>query len=131
MKKKLLALSLVAVMIIAFAGCLSTDFVKKYGTNITSYNINLTLNSDNTIDGTQQVDYKNTSSQILNEVYFHLYPNSFSEEAVNKPVSKLYETKAYPNGKSYGNIDIKDVKVENDECSFALENTDHDLLKVT
>ena len=131
MKKKLLAISLVAVMIIAFAGCLSTDFVKKYGTNITSYNINLTLNSDNTIDGTQQVDYKNTSSQILNEVYFHLYPNSFSEEAINKPVSKLYETKAYPNGKSYGNIDIKDVKVKDDECSFALENTDHDLLKVT
>lgn len=130
-KKRVIALSLILLCIIIFAGCFGSNFIKKYGINITDYNIELTLNDDHTLTGNQTVNYKNTSSCILNEVYFHLYPNSFAETAVNKPVSQLYETKAYPNGKSYGNINIADVKIENQDCSYALENTDNDILKVT
>ncbi len=132
MKNKFLAIFFViAFTIPIFTGCIGTDFIKKYGTNITTYDLDLTLNDNHTIDGSQIVKYKNTTSNVLSEVYFHLYPNSFSDIAINKPVSKLYETKAYPNGFSYGKIDILDVKVEGNDTTYILENTDNDLLKVT
>ncbi len=113
------------------SGCFANNFVKKFGTNITEYNIDLKLEDKKTMLGKQTVNYKNTSSNILGEVYFHLYPNSFSDVAVNKPVSKLYESKAYPNGLSFGKIEINDVKIGNDNCSYTFENTDNDLLKIT
>ena len=132
MKKKfLLVFFAIALSIPFFAGCFNVDFEKKYGSNITTYDIDLKLNDNNTIDGNQVVRYKNTTANILSEVYFHLYANSFSEIATNKPVSKLYESKAYPNGTSYGKIEIIDVNVTGNDTSFALENTDKDLLKVS
>ena len=124
-----------AIIIIGFtflcSGCFATDFINKFGTNITEYNIDLKLQDKKTLIGKQTVNYKNTTSNILGEIYFHLYPNSFSDIAVNKPVSKLYESKAYPNGLSYGKIEINDVNIGNDDCSYKLENTDNDILKVT
>lgn len=128
--KKLVVFFALFVSVLLFSGCFGTNFVSKFGTNITNYEINLKLNDNETISGKQVVNYKNTSSAILNEVYFHLYANSFSETAVNKPVSKLYETQAYPNGKSYGGIEIQNVTQKADECTYSLENTDNDLLKV-
>ena len=129
--KKLFIMGMFLLCTILFTGCFNTDFTQKYGTNITEYNIELELKANNTINGKQIVNYKNTSSAILSEIYFHLYANSFSETAVNKPVSTLYESTAYPNGKSYGKIEISDVNCKDDDCSFALEGTDKDLLKVT
>ena len=131
MKKKIFAIMLVNLVLICFAsGCSGADFIKKFGTNITSYNLELKLNDDHTIDGKQNVKFKNTTSNILNEVCFHLYANAFQDIAINKPVSKLYETKAYPNGFSSGKIDILDVNIEKNDASFALENADSDILKV-
>lgn len=130
MKKRYFLMACTVLVIVLLSGCLSTDFIKKYGTNITEYTLNLTLNDDHTMNGEQTVKYKNATSNILGEVYFHLYANSFSDVAMNKPVSKLYETKAYPNGFSAGKIEISNVKVQNQKCSFALENLDKDLLKV-
>lgn len=129
-KKKFLVLAVIAFFVFLGTGCLSTDFVKKYGTNITEYVLNLNLESKSTLLGVETANYKNTTSNILNEVYFHLYPNSFSDVAVNKPVSKLYESKAYPNGFSAGKIEIEDVKVSGDACSYLTENVDKDLLKI-
>jgi hypothetical protein len=129
--KKIIVPAILVLCAVLLFGCLKTDFVSKYGTNITEYSINLTLNEDNTISATQEVSYKNTSGSILNEVLFHLYPNAFSETAVNKPVAKLYESTAYPNGQSYGKIDIEDVNIKKDDCSYAIEGTDKDILKVT
>lgn len=130
-KKKIVALALLLLAVVLLAGCLSQNFVQKYKTNITEYKIDFVLANDHTIDGNQTVNYKNSTSNILNEVYFHLYPNSFSATATHTPVSKLYESKAYPNGKSYGSIAIDDVQIKDDDCSFALDSADGDILKVT
>lgn len=129
--KKILLICVLITCAILPSGCLNTNFTSKFGTNITEYNIELKLEDDHTVNGNQTVKYKNTSSVILNEVYFHLYPNAFSETAVNKPVSNLHETSAYPNGKSYGEIQINDVNCQRDDCSFVIEGVDKTLLKVT
>lgn len=132
MKKKIFIVLLALVLLApTLAGCLNSNFVSKYGTNITSYDIELSLEENNKISGNQTTKFKNTTSNILQEVYFHLYPNSFQDVAMNKPVSKLYESKAYPNGFSSGKIEIKSVNSNGKEVSFALENLDKDLLKVT
>ena len=135
MKKTIKSIIIICAILIMttpfFCGCFATEFTKRYGTNITEYNLNLTLEDKKTLSGNQTVNYKNTTSNILGEVYFHLYPNSFSDIAINKPVSKLYESKAYPNGFSSGKIEILDVNISGDDCSYALENTDNDLLKIT
>ena len=128
--KKILLLFVFLFLTIIGTGCFAGNFETKYGTNITEYDINLTLNDDYTLSGTQTTNYKNTTVNILNEVFFHLYPNSFSDVAINKPVSKLYETKAYPNGFSSGKIEIKKVLVSGINCVFNTENTDNDILKV-
>ena len=48
-----------------FCGCYATDFVNKYGTNITEYNLDLKLQDKKTLIGKQTVNYKNTTSNIL------------------------------------------------------------------
>ena len=132
MKKRIFAVLFACVLAIpTLAGCLNSNFVSKYGTNITSYDIELSLDDNNKISGNQTVKYKNTTSNILQEVYFHLYPNAFQDAAMNRPVGKLYETKAYPNGFSSGKIVINNVNSDGKNMSFALENVDKDLLKVT
>ena len=129
--KKIFIVSILSFCLMFLSGCFNMSFTQKFGTNITEYIIDLELLDDHTLNGKQTVNYKNTSSAILSEVYFHLYANAFSETAVNKPVSKLYETTAYPNGKSYGKIEINDVNCKDDDCSYVIEGVDNDLLKVT
>ena len=128
--KKLLICFIFVFIAILGTGCDLHNFETKFGTNITEYDMKLELDENHVLKGTQTTNFKNTTSNILNEVCFHLYPNSFSDVAINKPVSKLYESKAYPNGFSSGKIEILSVKILNVNCVFVTENLDKDILKV-
>jgi len=66
----------------------------------------------------ERVKYVNNSSNVLNEVCFFLYPNSFAEG--QKTVSTSYLNKAYPNGKSYGKITISQVVIGGNETEFEI-----------
>ena len=129
--KRIFIFGFLCCVALMFCGCSAGNFFAKYGKNITTYTLNLSLKSKTELQGEEIIDYKNTTANILNEVYFHIYPNSFSDVAINKPVSKLYQSKAYPNGFSAGKIDILNASAGKETCSFALENTDKDLLKIT
>ena len=59
-----------------------------------------------------------------------MYPNAFRENAKASVVSKSNETKAYPNGKSYGNISVDNVKVENENSNFEICGEDENILNV-
>lgn len=48
----------------------------------------------------------NNSSNVLSELKFALYPNAYREGAKDKPVSALFESACYYDGKSYGDIRI-------------------------
>lgn len=105
-------------------------FVNSNSKGITSYDITATLNEDMTLNAEQTVNYKNSNDVIFNELYFHLYPNSFSATAVNKPVSTINESKAYPNGKSYGGIEISSVKIANNNAVYSVIGEDDHMLKI-
>ena len=66
----------------------------------------------------QEVNFYNQTENALQELCFFLYANSFAEGQT--PVSKANFNKAYPNGKSYGNITITGVEVDGNACDFAI-----------
>ncbi|MGN1200914.1 MAG: M1 family metallopeptidase [Candidatus Caccovivens sp.] len=69
----------------------------------------------------EQVCYVNNSDNALNEICFYVYANAFDEG--QKAVAISYENKAYPNGRSYGRLDLKSVKIgENDAENIFSEN---------
>lgn len=76
----------------------------------------------------QTVEYANTCNEVLNKVCFFVYGNAFAEG--QNTVSKAYETKAYPNGKSYGNVSFESVCVGDKQAEFALQEADASILTV-
>lgn len=114
-------ISAIALIVLIFTGCTS----KTLSQNLTDYNLNLTIDTENkTITGTQKVNYLNNTDVTLDNIQFHLYPNAFREGAKISPVSLTNEHKAYPNGKSYGKIDIQSVKVSGMNCTLKLNEDD-------
>ena len=100
--------------------------------DLTKYTLNLTYDDQNhKLVGSENVDYVNDNDVALGMLCFHLYPNAFSENAKTKPVSVAYTTKAYPNGKSYGNITVLRVCVEGVEQEVVIGEPDDEVLIVT
>ena len=74
--------------------------------------------NSHTLTCEQNVNYVNNSNNTLNEICFFLYPNSFKEIAV----SNAYYDRAYPNGDSFGDIEIESVKIGDKDAEFNIEN---------
>lgn len=119
----LCAVSIIALIIVLFSGC--TSNTKSISENLTKYNLNLEFfDESKTLSGTESFVYINPTDTTLDYVMFHLYPNAFREGAKISPVSLTNEHKAYPNGKSYGKIDITEVKVSGMNCTLKLSDQD-------
>ncbi len=129
MKKIVLMLTL---CVLVLSGCTKSGTlnVEKQSKNFNTYTMDLTYNADNTLNGTQTLTYKNNADVDLTSLSFHLYVKAFTEGAVNKPVTSANSSKAYPNGPSYGDIEIISAKVDDQTADFVLEGTDSDILKV-
>jgi len=113
---------------IIFFGCNKLDKISK---NLTNYNLSLSFKDESkTLNGHEIVDYINSTDVVLDEIWFHLYPNAFLLDAKTKPVSNLYKLKAYPNGENPGKIDVKKVKVENNEQDVVIADPDKETLIV-
>ena len=121
-------------LIITLAGfmlsaCGTNDMILRASKNATTYNIDAIYNDDTKmLYGSQSVNYKNNSGVALETLNLHLYPNAFREDAIYKPVSQVNEVKAYPNGFSAGNIEIKNVKVNNKASTFEIGGVDKNIL---
>jgi len=128
--KKFLCLILLSVILLA--GCSSNLTIEKISKDLDTYKMTLEYNDEEkSLTAFQTLTYTNNTDTELNEIYFHLYPNNFSEGAVNKPVGVLSSQKAYPNGESYGKIEILSSSTNSDDLTYTLEGTDKDFLKVS
>lgn len=126
--KKLLAFMIIICGIFIFTGCSSDIQFKK---NLTLYQMELEYNTEQkTLNGKQTVDYINTEDVTLKNIKFHLYANAFREDSKANVVSLANAIKAYPNGKSYGDIKINCVKLNNKDAVYEICGEDKNILDV-
>ena len=98
---------------------------------LSSYNMILAYDDDNhTLEGKEVVTYYNNSENLFTHIYFHLYPNAFREGAKNKVVSLSNTKEAYPNGESYGKIQIKRVFSKDQDLKYQITGEDENILAV-
>ena len=124
MKKCLFLILIVLICPLFFIGC-SNEVA------LSSYNLVLCYNDETHIlDGEEKISYVNNTSNSFKELCFHLYPNAFREDAKERVVSLANYSTAYPNGASYGSIDVLEVAVENKEVDFKVEGEDCNILTI-
>ena len=130
MKKKFL-LSIISIFIVItpflFFGCNNN----RANDELTNYQLNLEYDEvSKKLYGIEKIDYINNYENMFTSLYFHLYPNAFREDAKHSVVSSANEEEAYPEGKSYGNIQINKVESDSELLNFEIEGSDKNILKV-
>lgn len=127
--KKIFLLALLP-LVFMFAGC-KQDEVLSTSKNLTTYNIDVTLNDNKTLTCNQTVVYKNNTGTSLNNIMFHLYPQSFRLGATSSVVSSLNYKKCYYNGDSYGSLEITKQMVDGNTSTIEICGNDQDIANVT
>ncbi len=130
--KKLLCVLLFCSFVFSFfVGCSSEYYLKKRAKKQNSYTIDLALDESNmTISGYEKFEYENRGDSGEDCLVFHLYPRAFRKGASIKPYSTLSEGRCFPNGESFGNILINEVKVDGMTANFKYVGQDEDKLEV-
>lgn len=106
MKKCAIFLVFLCLVPFVMVGC------GKQETPLTSYTMDLEYDdAAKVLSGSETVQYINTSNNAFSALYFHLYPNAFRQDAINKPVTVSNQDDAYPNGIDYGDIMIGYVQI--------------------
>ena len=126
MKKFVLILIFIILCPIFLFGCSGSSDEK-----LNFYDIVVEFDDENkTASVFQQVTYVNNSNNLFETLYFHLYPNAFREGSKNKVVSSALIEKAYPNGESFGKIDVQTVSINNEFIDFEIGGDDENILIV-
>lgn len=126
--KKFLTCLLIVLLATIFVGC---NNKYSYKQNLTTYTMDLVYeDSTKTLSGNQTVDYINTSDNVLSCIKFHLYPNAFRQGAKKEVVSLSNVIKAYPNGKSYGNINIINAQIGSNDVEYFVCGEDENILQI-
>ena len=106
--------------------------VEKISKNLTTYAISAELNDEKMeISGTETIDYINNTETEIDHICLHLYPRAFRKDALIKPYTALNVASCFPNGMSYGDISIVNVKVNGEIKPFELLGQDEDILKIS
>lgn len=131
--KKILCFALAMVLCVCaacFLGC-NNDPLSKASKNCDSYTIVCAYDSQaHALSAVQTVEMTNRSENSFTAVKFHLYANQYREDAANGVVPNTYKAIAYPNGQSFGDISIDNVKVDGKSVAFTIEGQDMDILSV-
>ncbi len=122
---------LIGVLMFLLFGCNSKNKLNKASKNLNEYSISATLCAeDNTVTATQKVNYINSTGQALQYVVFNLYGTAFSNDAKILPYTTLNVNKCFPNGISYGDIEITSARVNLSNANYQIIGQDNNALKV-
>jgi len=107
------------ILLFAIFFGLSFFFDHSTSSKRTSYQICAKFEQDTmTVEGSMSVDYYNDSQSELKEVKFHLYPNAY-KEGQPSPITSTQLSQAFPNGISYGGIEISNVKADGKSAQYS------------
>ena len=124
---------LVGAIIIALIIAIPFVFTPSEETGaLNSYKMTLAYNAENkTISGQEEVLYCNNSSNAFSSIFFNLYPNAFREGATSTVVSSSNFNEAFPNGASYGSIEVTSVTdSKGNALEFKIGGEDENILEV-
>lgn len=132
--KKFFCLVIVCVFAVfsvaSLCGC-SKDELEKVSKNLNVYTIDTVFDDESkTLSGSEKILYRNESGAPLKNLCLHLYPRAFREGASVLPYTVLNSATCFPNGTSYGDIEIESVKVNGNSGAFELAGTDEDILTI-
>ena len=124
--------SIVAIVFFALSLLTSElDVLKKARQNADTITIFGTwCNDAKTLTATQTIVYRNRSSLPKNEVKFHIYANAYQDGAKNPPVSQDEIPNAFPDGKSFGGIEIHSLDVNGTRTTPIIDGVDDTVLIV-
>ena len=89
---------------LVFTGCEKTTKVAS------RYEITVEYAPENeTLAGAVKLNFENCTDNEISVLKFQLYPNAYREDALYRPVSKTYESAAYYDGESYGEMVVSSV----------------------
>lgn len=126
----LFSVILVAFFTFSLTGCKKSE-VEKISKNLTAYSIDAKLDDEKKeMICTEKINYVNTTGGDLEFLCFHMYPRAFREGAIFKPYTTLTEASCFPNGISFGDLSIVNVKVNGEVKKFEIGGEDEDILKV-
>ena len=109
----------------------SDDVLQHASRNADTINIYATYcDKAKTLTARQIVEFRNRTNHEKNEVKFHIFANAYREGARFPVVSNYEIPMAFPNGQSFGHIDIKTVHVNNAAQEVLIYGEDDHLLIV-
>ena len=129
MKLKKILLLLILPLLIFSSGC-KDNTLSKISKDLNTYTMDIVYNDDHTLNITQSLEYHNKTDNTLEEIKFHLYPRSFREDSNCSVVSTLNHSKCYYNGKSFGDLEISSLAVNNNPSNIHIGGYDDDILEV-
>lgn len=129
MKFKKFLLLLLLPLVFIFTGCKGSE-LEEISKELSNFTMDIVYNTDHTLSVKQNLEYKNETDTSLDNLMLHLYPRSFREGAKSTVISKLNYDKCYYNGRSYGDINITKVIVEDIEKEVSITGNDEDILDI-
>ena len=123
-----ICISLAFIILLSFAAVFSACGTGRK--NISAYEITCSL-EDNVLTGTEKVTYFNASENTVSEIKFNLFGNAFRQGAAYSPVSPQYVSKAYPDGKNYGEMTVSEVTSDGENLEFSIGGADKNILTVS
>ncbi len=113
-----------------FYGCGKQNNKVEAKQNEHIYNLDVKLNdSEKCLNVVENLTFNNFSNKDLTEIKLNVYPNAYRKGAKFKVVPE-YQTDAYPNGESYGGIEILSVGEQIDEANYEICGDDSNILKI-
>ena len=114
----------------SFSGCKNNE-IEKVSRNLTCYAISAEFDDDKKeISGTEKINYVNNTGIEIDHICLHLYARAFRKDALIKPYSALNVATCFPNGLSFGDISIVNVKVNGEIKNHEIVGEDEDILKI-
>lgn len=115
----------------ALVGCDSTKFLRKEAKKHNNYKIELDVDDKAMMaSGRETFEYKNMTETQIDSLVFHLYPRAFRDGAKILPYTSLSKAKCFPNGESFGDIKINEVKENGGSAVTNIVGQDEDNLEI-
>lgn len=107
-----------------FVGCGKTEKNK-----VSSYQIEVSYDGENSVKGKESVIYQNNSDNALSFLQFNLFANAFKNK--DSVVTVAEEERAYYNGESVGDIQILSVKSGGENLTYTFDGDTQEIMKVS